>query len=102
MRNCIDNIFPGAELLREDAAEAHYMIPAGADRFWLAVPADRDLNTLHFVFVFSGRGGTGCSNNISGDGIHLSPEGHKLFAEALFKVLEPILIRNGHDTNGRD
>ena len=69
MRNCIDNIFPGAELLREDAAEAHYMIPAGADRFWLAVPADRDLNTLHFIFVFSGLGGTGKANNISGEGI---------------------------------
>ena len=38
---------------------------------------------------------------ICGDGIHLSPEGHKLFADALFEVLEQLLIRNSHDTNGK-
>lgn len=38
---------------------------------------------------------------ICNDGIHLSPEGHKLFADALFDVLEQLLIRNGHDTNGK-
>ena len=69
MKNCVDKIFPGAELLREDSVEAQYMIPAGDDRFWLAVPADKDLNALHFIFVFSGLGGTGKANNISGDGI---------------------------------
>jgi lysophospholipase L1-like esterase len=37
---------------------------------------------------------------ICNDGIHLSPEGHKLFAELLFEVLEQQLIRNGHDSNG--
>lgn len=69
MKNSVERFFPQTELLREDAVEMQYMVAAGNDRFWLAVPADRDLNTLHFVFVFSGRGGTGCSNNISGDGI---------------------------------
>lgn len=35
------------------------------------------------------------------DGIHLTPAGHELFADAAFRVLEELLIRNGHDTNGR-
>ena len=38
---------------------------------------------------------------ICNDGIHLNPEGHKLFADALFETLEQLLIKNGHDTNGR-
>lgn len=35
------------------------------------------------------------------DGIHLTPDGHRLFADALFALMETLLIRNGHDTNGR-
>lgn len=35
------------------------------------------------------------------DGIHLTPEGHRLFAEVLFETMETLVIRNGHDTNGR-
>ena len=38
---------------------------------------------------------------ICSDGIHLNLDGHKLFANALFDVLEQLLIRNGHDTNGK-
>lgn len=38
---------------------------------------------------------------ICDDGIHLSPEGHALFANALFETMVPLLIKNGHDTNGR-
>ncbi len=35
------------------------------------------------------------------DGIHHGPAGHRLFAEALFQVLEQMIIANGDDTNGR-
>ena len=38
---------------------------------------------------------------LHGDGIHLSPEGHRLFGEAAFDTLSAMLIANRHDTNGR-
>ena len=38
---------------------------------------------------------------VCGDGIHLTPDGHRLFAEALSSVLAEEMIRNGDDTNGR-
>lgn len=34
------------------------------------------------------------------DGIHLTPEGHKLFADSLFEIFEGLLVRNGQDSNG--
>ena len=72
MKNKIEKIFPMNELIAEDEIGLQYMISFDNRRFWLAVPADRDLNDLHFVFVFSGRGGTGRNNaltsgNIPGD-----------------------------------
>lgn len=38
---------------------------------------------------------------ICDDGIHLSPEGHKLFAEMLFETLVKLLIRDNPDENGQ-
>lgn len=38
---------------------------------------------------------------LTSDGIHLSPAGHRLFADLLFEVLEKEIISNGQDTNGR-
>lgn len=35
------------------------------------------------------------------DGIHLSPEGHELFGEAAFRMMEDLLIKNAQTTNGR-
>ncbi|MBO5759940.1 MAG: SGNH/GDSL hydrolase family protein [Lentisphaeria bacterium] len=36
---------------------------------------------------------------LCGDGIHLRKEGHKLFTEKLFKVMEELLLKNGHSSN---
>ncbi len=36
------------------------------------------------------------------DGIHLSPEGHKFFAEALFEIMKQVIVENNQDTNGRE
>ena len=36
---------------------------------------------------------------ICNDGIHLAPAGHRIFANALFEVLEQSLIQDGNDTN---
>lgn len=36
---------------------------------------------------------------VCGDGIHLTAEGHKLFAGEACKVLERLLVKNGHDSN---
>ena len=38
---------------------------------------------------------------ICDDGIHLTPDGHRLFADSLFKTLEPLLIRDGYDTGAK-
>ncbi len=35
------------------------------------------------------------------DGVHLSPEGHKLFGDAAFRMMADLLIRNRQTTNGR-
>ena len=35
------------------------------------------------------------------DGIHLSPEGHRLFGEAAFRMMEELLIKNHQTGNGR-
>ena len=35
------------------------------------------------------------------DGIHLSPEGHRLFGNAAFDTMAELLIQNRQDTNGR-
>ena len=68
MTNEIKNIFPQATLLKQDDVEHQYLVSPGDDKFWLALPVGRKLNDLHFVVVFSGRGGTGRHNNISTDG----------------------------------
>ena len=64
----LKKFFPQANLLKADDLEQQYLVSAGKDRFWLAVPTGKMLNSLHFVVVFSGRGGTGKKNNISGEG----------------------------------
>lgn len=70
MKSEIARVFPEAALLKEDAAEQQYWITNGKTRFWLAVPAaGKKLSDLHFVCVFSGRGGSGRANNLSGEGI---------------------------------
>ena len=35
------------------------------------------------------------------DGIHLSPEGHRLFGEAAFETISELLVENRQNTNGR-
>ena len=35
------------------------------------------------------------------DGIHLSPEGHRLFGEAAFDRMAELLVKNHQETNGR-
>ena len=35
------------------------------------------------------------------DGIHLSPEGHRLFGDAAFEMMAELLVKNHQDTNGR-
>ncbi len=35
------------------------------------------------------------------DGIHLSPEGHRRFGEAAFRLMAELLIKNRQNTNGR-
>lgn len=65
----IKKFFPQTELLKADEVEEQYLVSAGKDRFWLAVPTGKPLNSLHFIVVFSGRGGTGKKNNISSDGV---------------------------------
>ena len=69
MENVIKKYFPQTEVIKADEVEQQYLVSAGKDRFWLAVPTGKPLNSLHFVIVFSGRGGTGKDNNISAEGI---------------------------------
>ena len=66
----LKKFFPQAKLLKADEVEEQYLVSAGKDSFWLAVPTGKPLNSLHFVVVFSGRGGTGSRNNISGEGVN--------------------------------
>ncbi|MBO7146526.1 MAG: prolyl oligopeptidase family serine peptidase [Lentisphaeria bacterium] len=69
VKNEIQKFFPKAKLLKEDPTELQYMVTAGKNRFWLAIPTDKKINDLHFIFVFSGRGGSGKNNNINVAGI---------------------------------
>ena len=62
MKDEIVKFFPDAELISEDEVGQQYMVSFDGKSFWLAVPNDRKLNDLHFVFIFCGRGGAGSRN----------------------------------------
>ena len=55
--------FPDCCPLNQDRTEQQYVIRFGCHRFWLALPADKNPEESRLIFVFSGHGGTGESNN---------------------------------------
>ena len=59
-----ENTLPGAKLLSRDDTEAQYMISFGEHAFWLSISA-RANAAPRPVFVFSGHGGTGSTNNLN-------------------------------------
>lgn len=63
------------------------------DRFKNIFPAlAQEHNTLHIPFILEGVGGIPELN--LPDGIHPTPEGHKIVAENVWTVLEPIVDEN--------
>ena len=63
------------------------------DRFKSIFPAlAQQHNTLHIPFILEGVGGIPELN--LPDGIHPTPEGHKIVAENVWAVLEPIIDEN--------
>ena len=69
MQESIKKLFPKAKLLKSNSNELQYMVTANKNSFWLCVPQNKNINNLNFIFVFSGRGGTGKNNNINAKGI---------------------------------
>lgn len=63
-----ENTIPGAKLLFRDDVEAQYMISFGEHAFWLGIAA-RGNAAPRPVFVFSGHGGVGSTNNLNGGDI---------------------------------
>lgn len=66
MESEVSKFFPDTEFISGDGTGQQYMVTFDGKRFWLAVPVGRELTDLHFIFIFSGRGGSGRRNNLTG------------------------------------
>lgn len=64
----LTELLPGAELLERDETETQYQVTFGHDSFWLDLPSGTDPAEAKLIFVFSGAGGIGRSNNLSHPG----------------------------------
>ena len=61
----LTELLPGAELLERDETETQYQVTFGRGSFWLDLPSGTDPAEAKLIFVFSGAGGIGRSNNLS-------------------------------------
>jgi len=63
-----NGLFPGAELLERDGTETQYQVTFERGSFWLDLPSGTDPAEAKLIFVFSGAGGVGKTNNLSHPG----------------------------------
>ena len=64
----LTELLPGAELLEHDETEIQYQVTFGRGSFWLDLPTGTDPAKAKLIFVFSGAGGVGKTNNLSHSG----------------------------------
>ena len=56
---------PGAEIISSDEIETQYQVEFDSGSFWLDLPTCKDPAEIRLIFVFSGAGGVGKTNNLS-------------------------------------
>lgn len=64
----LTELLPGAELLERDETEIQYQVTFDRGSFWLDLPSGTDPAEAKLIFVFSGAGGSGRSNNLTNPG----------------------------------
>ena len=64
----LTELLPGAELLEHDGTETQYQVTFDRGSFWLDLPSGTDPAEAKLIFVFSGAGGSGRSNNLTNPG----------------------------------
>lgn len=64
MRTILERM-PGAETISADEIETQYQVEFDSGSFWLDLPNGKDPAEIRLIFVFSGAGGVGKTNNLS-------------------------------------